>query len=87
MEKIIAGIVIGVIVIGFACLVFKAQESQIKDKVSSLGGEFISCEQRIVNHPFGFVFKGEQAYQFNYRLHGSVKEGFVKFSLFTDWRL
>lgn len=87
MEKIIAGIVIGVIVIGFICLVFKAQESQIKDKVASIGGEFVACEPRIINHPFGVVFKGEQAYQFTYRLRGQVKEGFVKFSIFTDWRL
>ena len=85
--KIIAVIAFGIVFIAFLVLVFKAQESQIKDKVTSIGGEFISCERRIGNHPFGFVFKGEQAYQFTYKLHGQIKEGFVKFSLFTDWRL
>ena len=87
MVKVTAYIAFGIIVIAFIALVFKSQESQIKDKVASIGGEFLSCESRIVNHPFGFVFRGEQAYQFTYRLHGQVKEGFVKFSLFTDWRL
>lgn len=87
MEKIIGVIAIGVIVIVFACLMFKEHESQIKDKVTSIGGEFVSCEMRVINHPFTFIFKGEQAYQFTYILHGQAKEGFVKFSFFTDWRL
>lgn len=87
MEKVIGGIVIGIIVIGVMCLIFKSQESLIKDKVVSIGGEFVSCEPRIIDHPFGVVFRGEQAYQFTYKLHGQAKEGFVKFSIFTDWRL
>ena len=41
MEKVIGGIVIGIIVIGVMCLIFKTQESLIKDKVVSIGGEFV----------------------------------------------
>ena len=87
MKNTIVGIVIGVIAIGFVFLIFDARESMIKDKVSSVGGELVSCETRIVNHPFGFVPKGAQVYQFKYMLRGQAREGFVKFSLSTDWRM
>lgn len=85
--KIIIAIAFGIAIIATIVMITKAQENQIRAKVASIGGELISFEPRIVNHPFFLVWKGEQAYQFTYSINGQVKEGFVKFSLFTDWRL
>lgn len=87
MKETVTIIAIVAILFVFMGWLSKAREAQIKDKVASVGGEFIECELRLFNHPFWLVGKGEQVYRFTYRITGQVKEGWVKFSLFDDWKL
>lgn len=82
-------IVLLIVPILVSLIVRRGQERKIKEKVESMGGEIVNIEYRkFFAGPFVIINRISSVYRFEYRKDNQIKEGWVKFNLFSsDWIL
>ena len=70
-------------------VVRKAEERKIKEKIETIGGKLITIEyRRFFSGPFLVLNRVSSVYRFEYSQDNQIKEGWVKFGLFSsDWKL
>lgn len=91
-NSIILLIIIALIVAIVAIFTAKRHTRIIEGKMIEINAELISKKRRIGLYnvgPYKWVGKNEAVYFIEYSVDGEIKEGWVKFSLWSglDWRL
>lgn len=64
-----------------------ADHDRIERKVESRGGQLVDVDVSYVGGPYWYRSKSDRVYSFTWKKGGHTYEGWVKFSLWSSWKL